>query len=435
METNLKEVLSSWLTKDLPELIEREYPVKLSRNIVAIIGPRRAGKTYFLFQIVKELLNSGYERENIAYIDFEDIRLKNLKPKDYSTFIKVLHEVFKEKNDKLILLLDEIQNLEEWQSWIRTLHNSNKYYIWVTGSSSKLSSKEIATQLRGRYSSLLLLPFSFKEFLKYKSVETKYLNVPEVKGKLLRNLREYLSFGGFPDVVKEEGEKEKIELLKIYKETIFYRDIVERFSIKSVAFLENFLTIIMDNFGNYISLSKLENYFKSIGLKKSKKTLSNYAKYFENAFFLFTVEKFGYKTKERVQQPKKVFPIDLGFYNLIPKFSENIGRLAESLVAISLYKSKFYNGIDFFYWKDYQQNEVDFVLKEGLKIKQLIQVTYASSKDEIEKRELKALLKASKLLRCKNLLIITWDYEDEIKIENKKIVFKPLWKWLLNISF
>ncbi|MEM5813161.1 MAG: DUF4143 domain-containing protein, partial [Candidatus Aenigmatarchaeota archaeon] len=115
--------------------------------------------------------------------------------------------------------------------------------------------------------------------------------------------------------------------------------------------------------------------------------------------------------------------------------SENIGRLAESLVAISLYKSKFYNGTDFFYWKDYQQNEVDFVLKEGLKIKQLIQVTYASAKDEIEKREMKALLKASKELKCKNLLVITWDYEDEIKVENKKIVFKPLWKWLLNISF
>jgi predicted AAA+ superfamily ATPase len=431
MENILKEMLGSWLIRELPELVERDYPVKLSENIVALIGPRRAGKTYFLFQIVKKLLKDGYKKENMAYIDFEDVRLRALKPKDYGIFIKALHEILQEKSGRIVLLLDEIQNLHEWQSWVRTLHNSKKYYILITGSSSKLSSKEIATQLRGRYISNLILPFSFKEFLRCKKFEIKHLEAPEVKGKLLQNLREYLKFGGFPDVVKEDEEKTKVELLRTYKETIFYRDVVERFGIRDVSFLENFLEIMMENFGKYISLSKLENYFKSLELKKSKKTLSNYLRYLEIAFFLFTVEKFGYKTKERVQQPRKVYPVDLGFYRLLPKFSEDIGLLMESLVAIVLYKWKFYKGLEVFYWKDYQQNEVDFVLKEGLKIKQLIQVTYASGKDEIEKREIKALIKAGKELKCKDLLVITWDYEDESKLENRKIIFKPLWKWLL----
>lgn len=433
MEQALKEILTSWLARELPELIERDYSINLSKNIVAIIGPRRSGKTYFLFQTAKKLLNEGYRKENIAYIDFEDVRLRSLKAKDYSTFVKVLHEILEEKNGGMVLLLDEIQNLQEWESWIRTFHNSKKYYILITGSSSKLSSKEIATQLRGRYISSLILPFSFKEFLKYKKLEIKYLQAPEVKGNLLKNLREYLKFGGFPDVVKEDEEKNKIELLRTYKETIFYRDVVERFRIRDVSFLENFFGIVMENFGKYISLSKLENYFKSIGLKKSKKTLSNYLKYLETAFFLFTVEKFGYKTKERVQQPRKVYPIDLGFYRLLPRFSEDIGILMESLVAIALYKSSFYKGSEIFYWKDYQQREVDFVLKGGAKIEQLLQVVYALSKQET-KDALEALNKASKELRCNNLLVVTWDYESEEKFKGKKIKFIPLWKWLLNFS-
>lgn len=431
MERELKEILTSWLARELPELIDRDYDIKTSENITALIGPRRAGKTYLLFQTAKNLISEGYKKENIAYVDFEDVRLRALKPQDFSTFIKALHEILQEKNGRIVLLLDEIQNIQEWQNWIRTLHNSKKYYILITGSSSKLSSKEIATQLRGRYISKLVLPFSFKEFLDYKKFETKNLKAPEVKGNLLQNLRQYLRFGGFPDVVKENEEQAKIELLRTYKETIFYRDVVERFAIRDVSFLENFLEIVMENFGKYVSLSKLENHFKSLGLRKSKKTLSNYLKYLETAFFIFSVEKFGYKTKERVSQPKKVYPIDLGFYRLLPRFSDDIGILMESLVAINLYKMKFYKGLEIFYWKDYQQKEVDFVLKKGTKIEQLLQVVYASHKREAEDA-LDAMIKASRELKCSNLIVITWDYEAEERINGKRVKFVPLWKWVLH---
>ena len=201
MEERLREVFTSWLVREFPELIERDYPIELSKNIIAIIGPRRAGKTYFLFQVAKTLMKRGFAKDNIAYIDFEDIRLRGLKPEDYSSFVKVLHEIFKEKGRKIVLLLDEVQNLENWESWIRSLHNTGNYYIFVSGSSSKLSAREIPTQLRGRYISRLILPLSFKQFLKFKGFEPKYLEVPEMKGKLLRLLNEYLTFGGFPEVV------------------------------------------------------------------------------------------------------------------------------------------------------------------------------------------------------------------------------------------
>lgn len=431
MGNTIKDVLASWLARELPELVKREYPVKLSDNIIALIGPRRAGKTYFLFQVASELLKEGYNKENITYIDFEDIRLGSLKPENYGELIKAIHEIFHGKDGKIVLLLDEIQSLHEWQGWVRTLHNSGKYYLYITGSSSKLASLEIATQLRGRYVSKLILPYSFKEFLGYRRFEIKNLDSPEVKGALLNNLREYLTFGGFPDVVKERDEKSKLELLKTYKETIFYRDVVERWKVRDVSSLRTFLELVSENFGKYVSLSGMENYFKSLGLKKSKKTLANYLKYLEDAFFLFPVPKFGYKTKERVQQPVKVYPVDTGFYNLVPRFSRDMGVLMETLVAIFLLRLKYQQNIELFYWKDYQQNEVDFALKQGLKITQLIQVTYASDRAGIDKRETRALLKAGRELGCGDLLMVTWDYEGELHFNDNVVRCVPLWKWLM----
>ncbi|MCM8803550.1 MAG: DUF4143 domain-containing protein, partial [Candidatus Omnitrophica bacterium] len=138
------------------------------------------------------------------------------------------------------------------------------------------------------------------------------------------------------------------------------------------------------------------------------------------------------KVKVLLKSPRKVYFIDNSFITFLSlKFGKNMGRLMENLVARELIRKFSSSLLEIYYWKDYQQREVDFVIKEGLKVKQLIQVTFASGKDEIEKREIKALIKASELLRCKDLLIITWDYEDEVKIKNKKIVFKPLWRWLL----
>jgi predicted AAA+ superfamily ATPase len=168
----------------------------------------------------------------------------------------------------------------------------------------------------------------------------------------------------------------------------------------------------------------------------SEHTIKNYISYLNEAYLFFTLSKFSYKPKEIEKSIKKIYCIDCGMINNVAiRFSENKGKFLENLVAIELLRRKNYwfNNLEIFYWKDYQQNEIDFVLKEGLQVKKLIQVTYASSKDEIEKREIKALLKASELLKCKDLLIITWDYEDKIKIKNKVINFLPLWKWLLKV--
>ncbi|MCS7135433.1 MAG: DUF4143 domain-containing protein [Candidatus Aenigmarchaeota archaeon] len=165
--------------------------------------------------------------------------------------------------------------------------------------------------------------------------------------------------------------------------------------------------------------------------------MSSWIKSLEEAYLIWVLERFSFKIKKNFLSPKKVYCVDNGLITTLGFFTtENFGRLMENLVAIELFRRKSYwhNNWEIYYWKDYQQKEVDFVVKEGLHVKQLIQVTYASAKDEINKREIVALIKASSVLKCKDMLIITWDYEDEIKLGNKAIKCVPLWRWVLHLT-
>jgi len=429
----LREMLAEWFSRELPPLIEREIKIRPSDSVVSLVGPRRSGKTCLLFQTAKELREMGYGERGIAYIDFEDLRLRGLTPDDFSTFVKVIHETLKEKDGRMVLLLDEVQMLKDWEGWVRTLHNSGRYLIVITGSSSKLSTAEVAASLRGRYLPKLVLPFSFREFLRFRGVDAESGGeAPEARGRVLQCLSDYMNFGGFPEVVKLDGEGSKTELLKVYMETIFYRDVVERFRVRDVSSLEYFSKALGECFGKPLSISKLEKTFRSMGIGKSKRTLSSYMRFFESAFFVFTVEKMGYKARERAQQPKKVYPLDMGMYRIHAGFSADLGRMMECTVAISLFRWRFAGGGEVYYWRDYQGREVDFVVKEGSRVARLIQVTYASKREGVEPREVEALIRASAELGCDDLLTITWDYEGEEDAGGgREVRFVPLWKWLL----
>ncbi|MEM5882295.1 MAG: ATP-binding protein [Candidatus Aenigmatarchaeota archaeon] len=422
----LREVLLEWKERELPaRIIKRELKIWMNNHIVSIIGPRRAGKTYFMFQLIKELLEKRFNKENIVYLDFTDPRIKKVS---ISEFLKEINYLFK---DNIFFFFDEIQELENWSSFVRTLHNFQKYKIIISGSSSKLLSKEISTELRGRCISFVLFPFSFREFLEFKKFKIeKELSEARI-GKILGLLMEYIEFGGYPEIILCDEKNKKLDIAKTYFDAIFFRDIVERFKIKNVAIMDYFVRYCISNSSSYLSISKIEKELKSAGFKISKKTLANYLKYVEEALFVFPIKRFSFKYRERAKYPVKSYLVDNVYFQIEPRFSKDIGKKIENLVAIQLLKKKFEGKFEeVFYFKS-NDYEVDFVIKEGLEIKQLIQVTYASNKDEIEKREIKALLKASELLKCKDLLIIIWDYEDEIKINSKTIKCIPLWKWLL----
>ncbi|MEM5820441.1 MAG: ATP-binding protein [Candidatus Aenigmatarchaeota archaeon] len=431
-------VLSSvnfWGREDIDVGIERKFYnsqilnfLKGVEKVITITGVRRSGKSYILKQIGKKL-SEKFGKENVLYVNFEEVKF--FEELSLSFLIKI-YDAFKEivrPKTKPFLILDEIQEVPKWEKFVRSLHEKKEAFLIISGSSSKLFSEELATLLAGRELEIEVFPLDFKEFLQFKNFEIeKEIDLIIKKEKIIRFLREFLEFGGFPEVVLEENENKKIGIIRKYFDTIVLKDVLRRFKLRESYKLEALCNYYVSNFSNLITFNSVARF-----LKISEKTTERFSKYLQIARIIFFVERFSYSFKSRYKSARKVYVIDTSFSNLLGiRFSENIGRLMENLVAIELLRrSKRSLKENFFYLK-INDSEVDFVIKEGLNIKQLIQVTYASNKDEIEKREIKALLKASELLKCKDLLIITWDYEDEINFENKTIKCIPLWKWLLS---
>ncbi|MEM5881238.1 MAG: ATP-binding protein [Candidatus Aenigmatarchaeota archaeon] len=407
-KTEAKEILSK-------EIIPRENIKNIEKYIEkplikVITGIRRSGKSLLALLLIKD--------KNYGYVNFDEKELSTIKLDDLLNYLK---EVF---GDFKFLLLDEIQNIDGWELWVNSLQRRG-YNVLITGSNAKLLSKELATHLTGRYVEFENFPFSFREFLVFKKFDTNNLLFLKEKQGLIKNLlMEYLERGGFPEYLVHNLDKNYLETLF---HSIIYKDVVKRWNIKYPRKIDDLAKYIISNYSSQYTFTKLKN---SLNFR-SVLTVENYMKYLEEAYLIFSLERFSFKVKEMKKSPKKVYCIDTGIINAISvKFSKEIGKLMENLVFLELKRKGLKENFSIFYGQ-FNNNEVDFLIKNGLEIKQLIQVTYASSKDEIEKREIKALLKASELLKCENLLIITWDYEDELKIENKSIKCIPLWKWLL----
>mgnify|MGYP001773665160 CR=1 FL=1 len=402
------------------EYVERELEIEEIRNkAITIVGPRRVGKTYFL-------LNRFFRDKNKSiYVDFESFEFSDVGPEDILRLIAIYATRYSAKVENLFL--DEIQALKEWPKAVRSLLNRG-YNIFLSGSSSKLLPKELSTELRGRSISYLLLPFSFTEFLRARNVSIKeLLSITEIE-MLKGKLEEYLVYGGYPEVVFSHN-KEKI--LKEYFETIFYKDFVERHEIKSISTAKVIFEYLFQNNSKEVNIEKIKNFVESKINVKTKTTIYSYIDKISDTLSVFFVDRFSQSVYKRKGWPKKVYVCDVGISSVLG-FSKDYSKRMENVVFLELLRKTNKNPLmEIYYFKNHQQHEVDFVVKEGLNIVQLIQVTYAGARDEIEEREIKALLKASDVLKCKNLLIVTWNYEDELKFNNKVIKCIPLWKWLI----
>jgi len=403
------------------KLIERELKIPLDSNfILSIIGPRRVGKTYYLYSISKKV-------NNALYLNFEDSRLAEAKYFEIRDIIRIFIEVY--GKEPKYLLLDEIQNIEKWEIIVRELYDLKRYKIIITGSSSKLLSREIATQLRGRTLSFLLLPFSFREYLRCKNIKLKRYKSKDDESKLKNLLRNYLEFGGFPDVVLN---KEKLKILREYSDLVLFRDFVERHKIKNIELARFIHSFVIQNFSREISIKSLFNKIKVMNVRAAKDSIYEYTTKLEDTLFFFFLRRFSKKLHLRETWPKKIYTCDTGLSKIF-RFSPDYGKLMENVVFLELLRKTNEKPLmEIYYWKDYQQREVDFVIKEGLRVKQLIQVCYDIEDFNTKEREVKSLIKVSKLLKCKNLLIITWDFEGNEKFKGENIRFIPLWKWLLS---
>ncbi len=396
-------------------IIERDAKLEdyLKSNVALfILGVRRSGKSTLAMQLFKG--------QKHGYINFDDERLLGMKANDLNLVLQAFYELY--GNDLGNLILDEIQNIEGWEPFVGRLRETKR--VIVTGSNSKLLSGELATRLTGRHIDFTLYPFSFSEFLRYKNVSVGSTLTTQERANMNRLMLEYLNNGGFPEFFKYG----RASLESIYND-IINRDIIQRHKIKNAEALRQIARFLISNSSQEFTYSSL----RRITQVKNQITITNWVKYMEDAYLIFAAERFSHKLKNMAIAPKKGFAIDTGLVNLLGFSSDNnLSRLMETCVAIEIKRrSAAGRNFNMYYWKDHRQHEVDFVIKTGEKVNQLIQVTNASSLEEIKEREIANIIEAGKELRCDNLLIITLDYEANERINGHAISFVPLWKWLL----
>lgn len=396
--------------------VEREFEAKNAGSslVTVIAGPRRAGKSVFATCLLQKAGNFGY-------VNFDDEKLAEIS--DYDEIISSLNSIY---NNPEYIVFDEIQNLPKWELFVNRLQRQG-FNLVITGSNSNLLSRELATHLTGRHITITIFPFSFKEFLK---AQNKELTKAEIKEKLFS----YLTYGGYPEPLMKNLDYK--DYLSTLFNSILMKDIVKRFKIRSVTGIEDLATYLISNVAKEFSYNTLSKVTKC----KSVHTVEKYLKYLEEAFIFFRISRFSFKVREQLASGKKIYCIDNGFIHAKGfKSTPDIGRLYENIVAIKLKKLEIQNKANLYFYKSVKGEEVDFVLKEGLNITQLIQVCSDMTDIKTKEREIRSLVKAGKELRCKNLLVITDDYEDEEKASwfgiKAKIKFIPLWKWLLLPDF
>jgi predicted AAA+ superfamily ATPase len=403
------------------KLVTREFQTEFkafdSSNLVKVItGIRRSGKSVFLYQFLKD--------RPFAYLNFDDDRLGNIRPDD---ILKIFYDMYGENFNTIFF--DEIQNLPHWELFINRLKRSG-FNVFITGSNAKLLSTELATHLTGRHLTMEIYPFSFREFLVARDVE---INIKTTKGRSLikHELDNFIREGGFPEVVAER-ENYKLYLKSLYRQ-ILENDILTR---RKIAFKKAFKEVsasLVSNPGNLVTYNRIKKQFDF----KSEHTVKNYISYLHEAYLFIPISRFSFKAVEVEKSPKKIYAIDTGLINAISlKFMLNIGRLYENMVAVELKRRQSLDeGMEIYYYKNSQNYEVDFIIKRELSVDRLIQVCFDLRDAGTKEREVRALLYASKDLRCDDLLIITADHEGTEEVEwfnmKARIKFLPLWKWLL----
>ena len=422
----IREYLIDFQKKEFPQMIERELNVRDSGKIKTIIGPRRAGKTFFLYQKMREMLKKGVNKENLVYLNFEDPRLIDFDFKEIREIIKLQWQIFP-SDGKLHVFIDEPQEIKRWDIAVRALHDEG-FDIYISGSNSKLLSKEIATSLRGRTLSYMLLPFSFKEFLKLRGLVDFKIFSSKEKANLMNLLDEYIEFGGFPEIILEKDKENKNKIIQEYFNLIVYRDIVERYKIKNTELIRWLIKSLINSYSREFSINKLYLILKSKGMRLSKNSLYSYASMLQDSMFAFFLSKFDYSARKKEFSINKAYINDVGFSKILES-SKDLGKRMENVVFLELERRR-KTFVELYYWKNVLQEEVDFVVKER-KIKQLIQVCYDVDDYDTKKREMRSMLKASKELKCNNLLVITYDEDRNEIIDGKNVRFVSLWKWLL----
>lgn len=377
-------------------------------KIKVAIGMRRAGKTYFLYQQIFKMINEGVSKTAILYINFEDDRFLPLNEKKLAKLVDSFYSLYPENHDrKCYLFFDEIQNVDKWPIVIRRLHDTKNAEIFLTGSSAKLLSKEIATSLRGRSLAIEIWPYSFTEFTRAKKVSIdQSLYDKKTQDRLKQLFNYYLSEGGFPEIISYDPDV-KQKTLQEYLDVVIYRDIIERHNIKNPTLIKYMILSMIHNVGRPFAVNKFYKDIKSQGYKIGKDILYEYADHVEDAYLAFSVALYDKSIRKTYANPKKLYAIDPGMIRALTlDYESDFGRLFENIVYLDLKRL----GCKINYYLTSERYEIDFLAQTPRGHKKFFQVVWDMQDPNTNKREERALQAGMKELKIDGEIITLDSY-------------------------
>lgn len=396
------------------ELIQR--PLKLENTVnYVFIGIRRAGKSYLLYQHIQHLIKSGQASvEDILYINFEDERLSLIKAEELNIFLECYKEMY---DGKPVVYLDEVQNIDGWEKFVRRLADS-KYRVFVTGSNAKMLSKEIYTTLGGRFIAKEIFPFTFREYLAFHHVALdRNWEFGETRTQIVKLFEDYFYYGGFAESFPLSDKRSWLNALY---QKVLLGDVIFRNDIRNEAAIKVLVKKLAESVMQPSSLTRLKGIIDSTGAAISRNTLVDYIQYLTDAYLIFGIPNFSDKLSEKETFKKRYF-FDNGLLNNF--LFDPATKLLENLVAITLKKK--YGDDLYFYNKNI---EVDFFIPGE---QRAVQASYSLADETTKQREIKALIKLSEVHDTKKLEIVTWDEESILEEQGVTIHILPIWKWLL----
>lgn len=429
METLLEYIITDFHERKLPDLTRRETALPcITGKVDTVIGMRRAGKTYFLYQAMQDQLKLGLAKEKLLYINFDDERLLPLNTNQLHLITEVYYRMFPEfKNEKCYFFFDEIQNVPGWERFVRRLLDTENVHLSLTGSSAKLLSKEIATTLRGRAITTEIFPFSFREALRYENPDLKLSSKLGEKARSLmaNRMRRFLMRGGFPEVQSLQ-EQYRPRILQEYVDVVILRDIIERYHVTNTQALRAMVRHLLAAPATLFSVNKFYNDLKSQGMSCTKDTLHDYLDYLHDAYLVYPITIFTRSERVRRTNPRKVYIIDTGLINaFLHQPQSDWGHLLENFVYLELRRL----GLKIEYYRTKENIEVDFITTTLQGEKALYQVALNLNDAATREREIRALELAMKECRIEIAKIITLDHRETLKLKIGIIEILPVWYW------
>ena len=430
MKEILSQLIDDFHERELPVTVPRTTTVaEIQGKVDVIIGMRRAGKTWFCFQKITELLANGVTKDKVFYLNFEDDRLLEFNVGHFQEILDVFYAKYpKNKNCTCYFFFDEIQRIDQWEVFVRRLLDTENVRIYLTGSSSKLLSSEIASGLRGRALTTEIFPFSFHEFLRFHGL---FADIPDTFGSktaavLRKAANDYFETGGFPEVLNMPAHF-RIETLQGYIDTVLLKDIIERHQVSNITAIKYMVRHLMTAPSRKFSVNKFYNALQSMSIKCGKNSLYEFLDHLVDAFVFYSVPIHSSSEKARRLNPPKIYAIDTGLINaMMFRNSADLGPLLENMVFMHLRRNNYV--MEYVATRD--GYETDFLARHKItKEVRLIQVSWKISEKTTFERELRGLKKAMAELSIAAGEIVTWD--DDARIDDD-IQVAPAWKWLLS---